>query len=140
MALSPVRHVPYEAKTVNIRVYSYEGMNIVGAINNTELKTDYAFSNLTEMVFQIESILDNLQFPQVTFDLRTFDDQKKTSNYHFTTDENSSKKTIASFRLNVMYRQNASWQGDIFYIDENKTAKFRSLLELIHLLDSVLRK
>ena len=44
----------------------------------------------------------------------------------------------ATFIVQVMYRQNSSWQGKLVWADENKTVYFRSVLELIKLMDSVI--
>lgn len=43
-----------------------------------------------------------------------------------------------SFIVNILQQQNASWQGTITWVDENKTQNFRSALELIRLIDSTL--
>ena len=44
----------------------------------------------------------------------------------------------ATFLIRVLYRQHASWQGEVTWVDQQKTEYFRSVLELIRLLDSVL--
>ena len=41
-----------------------------------------------------------------------------------------------TFIVRIQYRQNATWQGHVTWVDENKTVAFRSALELIKLLDS----
>ncbi|MBQ3108078.1 MAG: hypothetical protein IJP37_03790 [Clostridia bacterium] len=43
-----------------------------------------------------------------------------------------------TFVINVLFRQNASWQGTIQWVNQNKTQHFRSTLELIKLMDSAL--
>ena len=42
----------------------------------------------------------------------------------------------ASFLIQVQFRQNATWQGSIQWLDKKKTQRFRSTLELIQLMDS----
>lgn len=44
----------------------------------------------------------------------------------------------ASFLIRIMYRQNCSWQGSIQWLDTNKTCHFRSVLELLLLLEQAL--
>jgi len=41
-----------------------------------------------------------------------------------------------TFLVRIQYRQNATWQGQVTWVDENKTVPFRSALELIKLIDS----
>ena len=44
----------------------------------------------------------------------------------------------AKFVVYVQYRQNATWQGTIQWVDENKTQRFRSALEMLKLMDEAL--
>ena len=43
-----------------------------------------------------------------------------------------------SFIVNILQLQNASWQGTVTWVEDNKTQSFRSTLELIRLIDSTL--
>jgi len=43
-----------------------------------------------------------------------------------------------TFVIQVLSQQNATWQGIITWTDGDKTQPFRSLLELIKLIDSAL--
>lgn len=45
---------------------------------------------------------------------------------------------LGSFVIRVQHRQNNSWQGRVTWLEENKTENFRSVLELIHLIDDAL--
>ena len=47
-------------------------------------------------------------------------------------------KPLATFRVSVLFRQNASWQGTLLWTERAVDAQFRSVLELIRLLDSAL--
>ncbi len=41
-----------------------------------------------------------------------------------------------NFVVSITHRQNATWQGSVTWVEENKTQSFRSALELLRLLDS----
>ncbi|MDR1573514.1 MAG: hypothetical protein LBS24_04340 [Clostridiales Family XIII bacterium] len=43
-----------------------------------------------------------------------------------------------TFVIRILNRQNATWQGVITRVDKKEKRSFRSLLELIKLIDSVL--
>ena len=45
---------------------------------------------------------------------------------------------LGSFVIRVQHRQHDSWQGKVTWLDEDKTENFRSVLELIHLIDDAL--
>ena len=43
-----------------------------------------------------------------------------------------------TFEINVKFKQNASWQGQIFWTDKNMKQHFRSVLEMLKLMDEAL--
>lgn len=51
-------------------------------------------------------------------------------------EKNSNKNT--SFLIEVKSLENSSWQGRVTWVEEKKSKNFRSALELIKLMDSVL--
>ena len=52
---------------------------------------------------------------------------------------NRQKKTEA-FIIKVMDQQNATWQGSVTWVDEQREQYFRSTLELLKLIDGALEK
>lgn len=49
--------------------------------------------------------------------------------------DNDSKST---FLVEVKFQRNATWQGTVKWMEEKKTQDFRSMLELIKLIDETL--
>ena len=45
---------------------------------------------------------------------------------------------LATFALRIIFRQNSSWQGSITWLEAGREQSFRSVLELIFLMDSAL--
>ncbi len=45
---------------------------------------------------------------------------------------------LATFVIRIRHRENSTWQGDIFWAEENRSEEFRSMLEMVHLIDSAL--
>lgn len=103
----------------------------------------YIFKSLTEAVGILEMLFDMHRFPQSTMEKRSFlgknafsknmEDimQDKQNN----TAENGKK---ATFIVNVQFRQNATWQGTIQWVEKQKTQRFRSELEMIKLMDEAI--
>ncbi|MBN7774601.1 hypothetical protein JYB65_14630 [Clostridium aminobutyricum] len=54
--------------------------------------------------------------------------------HKFDNDINRGEK--ATFILQVKFRQNASWQGTVKWVEKKETLHFRSALEFIKILDS----
>ncbi|HAK18098.1 MAG TPA: hypothetical protein DCQ39_01470 [Lachnospiraceae bacterium] len=42
----------------------------------------------------------------------------------------------ATFIVQIKYRQNATWQGDVVWAEQNRKVYFRSALELMKIIDS----
>lgn len=48
------------------------------------------------------------------------------------------KKKKQTFIVEVMDHQKYTWQGQIYWIQGNKKISFRSVMEMLHLMDSVI--
>lgn len=52
---------------------------------------------------------------------------------------NAAKKRT-KFLVDVRCRENATWQGNLLWVDQNKQCSFRSALELLKLIDGALEQ
>lgn len=52
--------------------------------------------------------------------------------------QTGSIKKGTRFIVDVMCRENATWQGEILWVDQNKQCSFRSALEMLKLIDGAL--
>lgn len=142
MSITPTKFIPREMKTTIISVYSYQDKNIQGVISNPFFKSDMVFENMMQLITIIEYISNSLLYPQKAMDLRQFSDNNVPAeplSFNFeTTSDFSNQNPLATFELEIIFRQNASWQGNIVYVEQNLSSAFRSVLELFTLLDSVL--
>lgn len=50
------------------------------------------------------------------------------------------QKQTETFIIKVMDQQNATWQGSVTWVDEQREQYFRSTLELLKLIDGALEK
>lgn len=144
MSICPAKFIPREMKTTIIKVYSYKNKNIQGIISNPFFEQDMVFENMMQLITMVERISDSLVYPQKAMQLRQFsgnnqNDLKEMFTFQTSADF-SNMKPIATFELEIIFRQNASWQGNIVYAEQNLSSSFRSVLELLTLLDSVLEK
>ncbi|MDD3218024.1 MAG: hypothetical protein PHC41_03720 [Lachnospiraceae bacterium] len=48
------------------------------------------------------------------------------------------KKQNGTFILKIRYRENATWQGSLTWVEERREKSFRSVLELLKLIDGAL--
>lgn len=101
--------------------------------------------SVEELVFSLEKIYDYLNFPHATTDGRIFQGEKKQAQRtperkKVMQDEELLSKhgDLGTFIIRVQHRQNSSWQGRVTWMDQDKTMYFRSIWELIKLVESAL--
>lgn len=97
-----------------------------------------SFESLSQFLIRMEELLEESQTPQSYTSHRTFSAILRPD------DEDALPSALrkgakATFELQVLFRQHSSWQGVIVWKDENAEQSFRSVLELVVLMDSALR-
>lgn len=129
-------------KTSILKIFSYEQKQITGILINPFFPHAMYFDNIIQFLFLIDEMLDSLNWPQESMECRLFasGDTEFTPSDQYSQEELNSIRPIAAFKINVLFRQNASWQGSVIWLDSSVESPFRSVLELIMLLDSVLSK
>jgi hypothetical protein len=101
------------------------------------------FSGIGQMVLRMEKLYDYLRFPYPGTNDRSFGEEKKLTRLTYerkrimSDDALLSKHgDIGTFIVRVQHRQNSSWQGRITWMEEDKTIQFRSVWEMIKLIES----
>ncbi|MEA4815626.1 MAG: hypothetical protein VB120_02060 [Lachnospiraceae bacterium] len=130
--------VPYEMKTSIIKIMSYISKNPSGIIQNPYFNGDIHFGSLTELIMLMEDMLNDLNFPQESMGKRKFQNSGHRNEKAVIKDLPKEESLLATFKISVYFRQNASWQGNIVWLEKQEEAQFRSALEMIMLIDSVL--
>lgn len=141
MPLAPKYFVPYEMKTSLVRIYSYADRNPVGTLKNPLFEGEKQFRNLTQLIFMLEELQDELKYPEPSFQNRTFlptEGKSGSLSEAKTETEAEAAAPLATLKINILFRQNASWQGNVVWMEQATEANFRSALELITLIDSIL--
>lgn len=127
---------------VVIKMCSNADGELRGEIYHVFSDTYFYFKNPYEMLIILEDLFDNLAFPQASVQYRSF--SKRTTRAMVEKDRvllghNQSRELLGAkkikFVLHVQYRQNATWQGEVNWVKQNQTRRFRSALELLKLMD-----
>ena len=137
MSIASLHTVPEDLKTSIVRIYSYEDKNIQGVINNPFYGEGLVFKNLTQFLLIMEQIMDDLKFPQAAVQPHRFKAGKKPPE-PIIQEPLTSQAVLATFKVKVLFRQSASWQGTLSWVEGRQESSFRSALELIRLMDSAL--
>ncbi len=103
------------------------------------------FESFGEMLFQMERFFDRLDFPRRGNSVRNFTDipagragdreAQKVMTDQKLLEHRGDQET---FIVRVQHRQNNTWQGRITWAEQNKTLTFRSIWEMIHLMENAL--
>lgn len=99
-------------------------------------RQEYPFASLSQFLLKMEQLLDDLPAPQAYTQLRRY---HSTQEMPDTTGPPGGRGAIATFELRVIFRQHTSWQGVLLWREKRLEHSFRSVLELVALMDSALR-
>ena len=142
-------HIGTSASTFALNIIGFSADEMLGTIVHMYSNRTYEFNSVFEMVNLIHAISEQLDFPQKGYRIRSWysngDDEETGTAHQFrkmdlslkAADIKSNRATKAklTFLVRIQYRQNASWQGEILWHERERTVKFRSLLELLTVLD-----
>ena len=123
-------------QTILICIDSYQHGTLQGRFYNPISNEGQSFENLTQFITKMEQSLDSMDSPKAYTVTRTFAppaEKPATSS-----DVAYQKGKLASFAIRILFRQNASRQGSIVWLDNNQEQSFRSVLELILMFDNAL--
>ena len=126
-----------ENRRLTVCIDSYENSVMKGRILNANQEIA-PFESLGQFLLGVEMFLEAPQMPQSYTSLRRFSDLlpmtggTAVSNY-------VGKGAKATFELQVLFRQHSSWQGVVIWRERKMEQSFRSVLELVMLMDSALR-
>ena len=103
------------------------------------------FNSLGEMLFRMDDFFDRLNFPRRSNNVRSFSGdpieyRKDTEKEKLMSDSSllGHHGKQETFIVRVQHRQNNTWQGRITWADKNKTLTFRSIWEMVHLMENAL--
>ena len=126
-----------ENRKITVCVDSYDGGVLKGRFYNNYQEMEQ-YESLVQFLAKVEAVLEEQQMPQSYTVLRKFSD-------HISAGEGTvasrriRKGKIATFEMQVLFRQHTSWQGVLIWRDRKMEKSFRSVLELVLLMDSALQ-
>lgn len=125
-----------EYRTTFVCIDSYEHGVLQGRFYNPYTSNGQSFESLSDFLLKTEQVLDEMEFPKAFTTTRTFTTPPKkpprSPDSHCRTGE------LATFALRILFRQNASWQGSVTWLENKQEQSFRSVLELVFLFDNAL--
>lgn len=152
--------LPLSARNFFINVMMDMNGRYYGTINQIFYEKEILFYGLDDAVLKIDQMVDELGCVQASTELRDFENKRKPDLSTWTVEERieaEKKKNLHTqyrnvetlkkdakeqkncFVVDIMYRQNSSWQGCVTWGNHSEKPKkenFRSVLELLKLIRS----
>lgn len=126
-----------ENRKLTVCVDSYQDGVLKGRLYNAYREME-CFESLMQFLIKVEAVLEEQQIPQSYTSLRKFSDL-------FSAEEGAVASRLirrgekATFEIQILFRQHTSWQGVVIWRDRKMEQSFRSVLEMLLLMDSALR-
>lgn len=137
---SDLRFRGNEYRATQVCVDSYHDGVLVGRLYNPASDVPRPFRSTLQFLLQMEDLLDGLHFPEPFQAVRSFGELPPKPSAEPAELPPPPSGERATFVLKVFFRQNASWQGSVTWEEADLTQNFRSVLELLLLLDDALRR
>lgn len=116
---------------------SYDDRVLGGRYYNPGQKDGAQFLGLMDFLLKMEQMLNLMELPQSFTSPRTF--IRPAEPVSTGAPGNGHRNgALATFEIKILFRQNASWQGCVTWLEKGKEERFRSVLELAILMDSAL--
>ena len=127
-----------EYRTTLLCIDSYQNEVPTGRIYNPYLEQGKQFHSLTQLLIEVDKLLDEMKWPQSSTVVRSFSPTKRLETRPPETEPWDG--CLATFAVKILFRQNASWQGSVIWLEHGQEHPFRSVLELIFLMNSALNQ
>jgi len=138
MQTIPSRFTTFAKSTFLITVTSYHDKCLAGYIHLPHYDSIVPFQNMMQLLFLMESMMDETGYPQRGMEPRVFREDLNDEATFLDRGVKAPPSGIATLRVDVLFRQNASWQGNLVWLDKKVQSHFRSALELLGLIDDAL--
>lgn len=143
---SPLRLPVGRSSDFIIHVYSCNQWVLKGSASHVQSGHSMVFHSMLEIVLALQARMDENGFPQSTTARRLWRSSPEDQDlYTYPAESESSppsdmmpESILASFLIRVQFRQNASWQGTMIWMEQKESCAFRSLLEMLTLIAEAL--
>ena len=144
MSVAKTGAIPNSYRYVHVAVDDFKNRILKGRIYHESKEGGIAFYSLSEMVFSLEELFEEIHYPMKSVDQRNFSKKelqelREESNAdRMEIQEPERKGKLADFCLHVQYRYYASWQGEIEQLGTSVKRRFDSFMELMDFFDQQL--
>ncbi len=133
----------------NLAVICIDSREEDGRLYHKYAREAIPFCQYSRLMFVLEDFFDMIGYPQASVQTRRFDGkEKELARFAAGLPELAwdieamlaMRGRIATFAVHVKLRQNATWQGECYWLEGKKNASFVSELELLKLIGAVVHR
>lgn len=124
-------------RTTILCVDAYEHGVPAGRFYHPYAEEGQSFCSLTELLLKMDRMLDEMKYPQSFHTVRSFEGGTEIPT-GAVPEERPHSGELATFAIRIAFRQNSSWQGSVSWLEGRREQSFRSVLELIFLMNDAL--
>lgn len=125
-------------RTALLCIDSYDAGVPTGTVCCMAGEETQPFRSLSQLLIAMENHWNSTRFPQAFETMRVFGEPAAPEEPE--SGGRIGRGKLATFTVRVLFRQNASWQGSVTWLEGGRDESFRSVLELIFLMDSALQQ
>ncbi len=126
----------YQAAALQICL---DDRNFSGRIEGQRISKPILFGDINDFMVQVDALLDVQKFPRAFQKIRSFTEKEQPEvpavlsqdQLRENGEENRQSGKYATFTLLIRTRQNASWQGQVDWLDGQPPQQFESTLEFV---------
>jgi len=125
-----------EYRVTTVCIDAYENGELKGRFYNPYLSGGRVFQGTIQFLQEMEQALDTMEFPKAFTASRTFAPMPEMAKPPPKGMTQIGK--TATFGIRIIFRQNSSWQGSVSWLEGRQEQSFRSVLELLFLMDTAI--
>lgn len=130
---------------INICVDEKQNGELSGRLYHCYNREAVVFSNVVELVRNIEDFFDSISFPQASTKSRSFIETPGSVVQNSNMEKVRNQEDIiqhvgnlGTFVTYVKFRQNSTWQGEMYWMEKEMKNNFTNVLDFIKLIDNMI--
>lgn len=135
--------IPVTSKVI-VYFLNHPGEAVYGRVYSVYFDAFLEFQGVFQLLQAMEALFDTLEMPQASYTkpIASFKQRKKKIEgshiEQYAKREKLPPSEQPTFTVHVVYRQYNTWQGTITWMKENTSCNFKSVLEMLKLMDNAL--
>ena len=126
-----------------IKVFDYDKKHIKGKLYDVMKNRHFDYGNMAQLLMNIKELINSKN--EINLSKETvFESASKEGNFEMVAGEKvwlpDKLRVMRTFKLKICFTKFNTWQGELWCVDTEEHNAFRSVLELVMLMDEALEE